>query len=744
MSSIAHFNLKLRALCTQGRLKDAVYALLHTDNVHVDTSTYLHLLQTCIDKKALSEGKKIHFHISERIPTLATDTFVQNKIISMYDKCGSVVDARKVFNLITEPDGVSWNMIIAAYRRHGIHQEALALFHQMQQLPVQPDRFTLSGVLPVCAKLASLKHGLQIHGNIIRHGFQSDVVLMNTLIDMYVKCKTIEKARKVFDKMHNTSVVSWTAMITGYAQSGILDEASRLFHEMPQPNVVSWTAIIAGYAQNEFAERAMAIFKQMLLTSVKPDESTFACILSACAKLAALEQGTEIHQKIIESGFSQDVVVVTALVDMYSKCGSIKKANKMFDKMPQRNIVSWNTMVVGYVQNGLVNKAVEVYKQMQLASVMPDEATFASILPACAKIGALEQGMEFHQRIIKNGILSNLVTNALIYMYAKCGNIFKARELFDNMSQSDVVSWNAMIEGYAMNGYIKDALKLFELMKHSGTKPDRVSFLCVLFACSHAGIVHHGCEYFNCMSDSYSTMPTVDHYVCMVDLLARAGYLDETLNFIIKMPIKTDVVVWMCLLGACRSQKNTSLGEFVATRLFELDPQNVAPYVLLSNIYAETGRWGDAQKLRKIMKDKGMKKVPGCSWIEVHRLVHAFCVGDRSHPQSEEIYAELEKLSWEMKAGGYLSDTKPVLSDVEEEEKEFLLCHHSEKLAIAFGLINTPPGTTIRVVKNLRVCINCHTATKFISKIVAREIVVRDANRFHHFKNGQCSCGDYW
>ncbi|XP_057869036.2 pentatricopeptide repeat-containing protein At1g08070, chloroplastic isoform X2 [Cryptomeria japonica] len=644
MSSIAHFNLKLRALCTQGRLKDAVYALLHTDNVHVDTSTYLHLLQTCIDKKALSEGKKIHFHISERIPTLATDTFVQNKIISMYDKCGSVVDARKVFNLITEPDGVSWNMIIAAYRRHGIHQEALALFHQMQQLPVQPDRFTLSGVLPVCAKLASLKHGLQIHGNIIRHGFQSDVVLMNTLIDMYVKCKTIEKARKVFDKMHNTSVVSWTAMITGYAQSGILDEASRLFHEMPQPNVVSWTAIIAGYAQNEFAERAMAIFKQMLLTSVKPDESTFACILSACAKLAALEQGTEIHQKIIESGFSQDVVVVTALVDMYSKCGSIKKANKMFDKMPQRNIVSWNTMVVGYVQNGLVNKAVEVYKQMQLASVMPDEATFASILPACAKIGALEQGMEFHQRIIKNGILSNLVTNALIYMYAKCGNIFKARELFDNMSQSDVVSWNAMIEGYAMNGYIKDALKLFELMKHSGTKPDRVSFLCVLFACSHA----------------------------------------------------------------------------------------------------ETGRWGDAQKLRKIMKDKGMKKVPGCSWIEVHRLVHAFCVGDRSHPQSEEIYAELEKLSWEMKAGGYLSDTKPVLSDVEEEEKEFLLCHHSEKLAIAFGLINTPPGTTIRVVKNLRVCINCHTATKFISKIVAREIVVRDANRFHHFKNGQCSCGDYW
>ncbi|XP_057825407.1 pentatricopeptide repeat-containing protein At3g24000, mitochondrial-like isoform X2 [Cryptomeria japonica] len=288
-------------------------------------------LQTCIDKKTLSEGKKIHFHISDRIPTLATDTFLQNKIFSMHDKCGSVADARKVFNIITEPDGVSWNMIIAAYRRHRIPQEALTLFHQMQQMPVQPDQFTLSG----------------------------------------------------------------------YAQNGILDEALRLFNEMPQPNVVSWTAIIAGYAQNEFAERALEII-----------------ILSACAKLAAFEQG--------------------------------------------------------YVQNGLVNKAVEVYKQMQLASVMPDEATFASILPACAKLGALEQGKEFHQRIIKNGILWNLVTNALIYMYAKCGTMYKARQLFDNMSQSDVVSWNAMIEGYAMNGYTEDALKLFELMKHSGTKPDRV------------------------------------------------------------------------------------------------------------------------------------------------------------------------------------------------------------------------------------------------------------------------------
>ncbi|XP_057869692.1 pentatricopeptide repeat-containing protein At3g26782, mitochondrial-like [Cryptomeria japonica] len=329
-------------------------------------------------------------------------------------------------------------------------------------------------------------------------------------------------------------------------------------------------------------------------------------------------------------------------------------------------------------------------------------------------------------------------------MYAKCGSIQKARELFDKMNHPRKVSWNAMIAGYAMHGYGKDALKLFELMELSGSNPNHVSFVSVLFACSHAGFINDGCKYFNLMSCSYCIMPTIDHYVCMIDLLGRAGYLEEALNFIIKMPIKLDAVAWKCLLGACRTHKNIGLGEFVATLLFESDAENDAPYVLLSNIYAELGSWGSFQKVRNLMKDRGIKKNPGCSWIEVHKMVHVFCVGDRSHPQTEEIYAKLEKLSWEMKAAGYNTDTGYALNDVEEEEKELLLCHHSEKLAIAFGLLNTFPGTTIRIVKNLRVCNDCHTATKFISKVAGREIIVRDANRFHHFKLGQCSCGDYW
>ncbi|KAH9306188.1 hypothetical protein KI387_010592, partial [Taxus chinensis] len=330
--------------------------------------------------------------------------------------------------------------------------------------------------------------------------------------------------------------------------------------------------------------------------------------------------------------------------------------------MPLPDVVSWTVMIAGYTQNGLVEKALETFKKMQVAGVKSNSTTFISILPACAKMGALEQGMDIHQSIIKSGILS------------------------------DVVVASALVD-------------------------------------IHGGLVDEACKYFNGMSDPYCTMPTMDHYICIVDLLGRAGYIEEALNFIIKMPIKPASVVWVCLLGACRSHKNIGLGISTATLLFELNPKNAAPYVLLSNIYAEVGRWGDVKKVRRLMKDRGTKKIPGCSWVEVRKMVHVFCVGDRSHQQTKDIHAKLEKLSGEMKAAGYLPDLRQVLSDVEEEEKELFLGHHSEKLAIAFGLVNTSPGTTLTVVKNLRVCDDCHTAAKFISKIVSREIVVRDANR---------------
>eukprot|EP01018_Ginkgo_biloba_P003198 Gb_11219 [translate_table: standard] len=701
----------VRRLCRQGRLKEALHVMHVTDEC-IDTGAYVCLLQLCIKKKALSEGKLVHAHMNES--GFMADTFLQNTLMNMYVKCGSVVEARRCFDQMPKRDVYSWNMIIAGYARHGFSEEALTLFHQMQRTGVQSDQFTFANLLPACAKLSSLKHGMEIHEHIIKLGFQCNVFVESALVDMYAKCGNVDKARHVFDKVNQRNVVSWNTMISAYARQGLF-------------------------------EQALTLYQQMQVTGIQPDQFTFTSVLPACANLPALEEGMEIHEEIIRIGLHSNVFVESALVDMYAKCGSIERARHVFDKMNQRNVVSWNAMIAAYTRHELSEEALTLFHQMQRTGIQPDQFTFVSVLPACANLAALEQGMEIHEEIITSGFQSNgFVQSALVDMYAKCGNIENARNLFDKMHQRDVVCWNAMIGGYAMHGYGKEALKLFEQMQHSGINPDHVTLISVLFACCHAGLVTEGQRYFDCMSQYYHITPAVEHYVCMVDLFGRAGLLDEAEDFIIKMPIKPDATVWRCLLGACAIHHNVELGERVAERLFDLEPSNAVPYILMSNIYAAVGRWHDTAIVRRLMKQRRVKKMPGRSWIEVNKQVHAFLIGDRSHPQTHKIYAELERLSGHMKAAGYRSDTRFVLHDLEEQQKEQILSHHSEKLAIAFGLMNTSPGTTIRVIKNLRMCGDCHLATKFISKIVEREIVVRDANRYHHFNDGQCSCGDYW
>eukprot|EP01018_Ginkgo_biloba_P026026 Gb_12004 [translate_table: standard] len=701
----------VQTLCKEGRLEEALY-ILHVMDQPVNSSTYVSLLQMCIKKKALSEGKMVHTHMSEK--GFMRDRFLGNTLVNMYIKCGSLVDARRVFDDMFVKDAFSWTVMIAAYSRHGLAKEALALFHQMQHTSIQPNQFTFASVLPACANLAALEQGIKIHEEIIKSGCESDVFVESALVDMYAKCGRIEKARHIFDKM-------------------------------PHRNVVSWTTMIAGYVQNGQAVEALGIFRHMQLAGVKPNPNTFASVIPACTNSVALEQGMEIHKEIIRSGLESDVFVQSALVDMYAKCGSIEKARDVFEKMNRRDLVSWTAIIAGYVQSGQCVEALKLFRQMKLAGVKPDLNTFASVLPACGDLGALEQGIEIHQDIIRSGILSDVVVDsALVDMYAKCGSINMARKLFDKMHQRDVISWTAMIAGYAMHGCGKEALKLFEQMQHFGIRPNHVTLVSVLSACCHVGLVEEGRQHFECMSQNYRVTPAMEHYVCMVDLLGRAGRLDEAQDFINKMPIKPDATVWICLLGACRIHANIELGECVAKHLFELEPKNAAPYVLLSNIYAAAGRWNNSENVRRMMKDRRVKKTPGCSWIEVNKQVHVFLVGDRSHPQREKIYAKLERLSRQMKAAGYMPDTRFVLHDVEEEQKEQILCHHSEKLAIAFGLINSSIGTVIRITKNLRVCSECHSATKFISKIVSQEIVVRDAKRYHHFQDGLCSCGDYW
>eukprot|EP01018_Ginkgo_biloba_P019597 Gb_25048 [translate_table: standard] len=693
-------------LCQQGRLREALDVLYFMDHhsLHPDTSTFTSLLQACVDNKALTEGKLVHAHIIHT--GFKPNIYLENTLVVMYAKCGSLIDARGVLDQMQARNVVSWTAMIAAYTSHGLSEEALTLFYKMQRTGMQPNPFTLSSVLPSCANLAALEHGKEVHKEIIRSGFQSNLFLASALVDMYVKSGSVENARNVFDKMPERNVVSWNAMIAGYAQNGCIDKALDLFEKMPERTVVSWTAMIAGYAQNGRVDEALILF-----------------------------------QNIPE----QDVVSWTTIIAGCAQNGRIDEAFELFQKMPGKNVVSWTAMIAGFVQNEHFDEALKLFQRMQLTDVKPNADTFTSVLPACANLAALENGKTVHEDIIRRGSQFDVfVGNALVDMYAKCGRIDDACRVFDKMPKRSVISWTAMIVGYGMHGYGKEALKIFEQMQHSDMIPNHVTFLGVLSACCHAGLVDDGWHYFHCMTQYYHITPTMKHYCCMVDLLGRAGRLDEAQDFINKMPIKPDADVWVSLLGACRIHADIKLGECVAEWLFELDPRNAAPYVLLSNIYAAAGRWNDIEKVRNMMKDRKVKQKPGCSWIEVNKQVHAFLVGDRSHPQAEEIYKKLERLSGQMKEAGYVPNTRFVLHDVEEEQKEHILCHHSEKLAIAFGLINTSPRTPIRIVKSLRTCGDCHSATKFISKIVEREIVVRDANRFHHFKDGQCSCRDFW
>jgi pentatricopeptide repeat protein len=688
-----------------------MYYQMRRAGINPEKLVFISVINACGRLSDLQAGRKIHEDIIAG--GLESDVIVGTALTSMYAKCGSVKNARQVFDRMPKRDVVSWNAIIAGYYQNGYLHEALAFFTKMQMQGIKPNSITMVSVLPACAHLLALEEGKQIHSYAIRSGFESDVAVGTGLVDMYTKCGNVNIAHKLFERI-------------------------------PDRDVVLWNAIIAGYSQNGHPFEALAFFNEMQVQGIKPDSFALVSVLPACAHLLALEQGKQIHGVAIRSGFESDIVVGTGLLNVYAKCGNVNIAHKLFERLPEQDVASWTAIIGGYSQNSHHHEALAFFIEMQVHGIKPDSITMVGVLHACSNLMALEQGKQIHGYAIRNGFESVAIGNAFVDLYAKCGHIGIAQQVFDKVSSRDVVSWNAMILAHGIHGQGADALALFSLMRQTGIKPDHITFTAVLTACSHAALVNQGRQYFESMKSDYDLAPKLEQYSCLIDLLGRAGHLHEAYDIINNMPLEPDANVWGALLGACRIHYDIELGEQVAKQLFELEPNNAGNYVLLSNIYAKACRWEDVVKVRTMMRERGVKKQPGCSSVEVHREVHTFLVGDRTHPQSEKIYAMLETLYGQMMKSGYVPNTNLVLHDVEEEVKENILCSHSEKLAISFGIINTSPGTPIRIMKNLRVCIDCHNATTFISKIVRREIIVRDANRFHHFKDGLCSCGDYW
>ncbi|KAJ4728398.1 Pentatricopeptide repeat-containing protein [Melia azedarach] len=440
-----------------------------------------------------------------------------------------------------------------------------------------------------------------------------------------------------------------------------------------------------------------------------------------------------------------NVVLWNVMIDGYVRLGNLRASRALFDEMPQRSVVSWNVMISGYAQNGQFREAIEMFHEMQMGDVSPNYVTLVSVLPAISRLGALELGKWVHLYAEKNEIeIDDVLGSALIDMYSKCGNVEKAIQVFQRIPKLNAIAWSAMIGGFSMHGRPGDAFDCFSRMEQAGVKPSDVVYIGLLSACGHAGLVEEGRFFFNHMINVAGLEPRIEHYGCMVDLLGRAGLLKEAEELIMNMPIKPDDVIWKALLGACKTRGNTDMGERVAKVLMDLAPNDSGAYVGLSNMYASSGNWEGVAEIRLKMKQMDIRKDPGCSWIELDGVIHEFLVEDDSHPKAEEIHSMLEEVSRKLSLSGYRPNTAQVLLNVAEEVKESALHYHSEKIAIAFGLISTKPGTTLRIVKNLRVCEDCHSSIKLISKIYKRKIVVRDRKRFHHFENGSCSCMDFW
>ncbi|KAH9312447.1 hypothetical protein KI387_027482 [Taxus chinensis] len=584
----------IRGYARNGYFEEA-FSLFHQmqlAGMQSNNFTFPFAIKACAGLSALQEGKQIHSRILR--VGLQSNAYVAASLVDMYTKCGRLEYARKVFEIMSERDVVSWTTIIAAHAQNRCLNEALILFHQMQLEQLKPDPVAVISVLSGCAQLGALEQGSSLHSLIFKSGFESDVSMMNSLLDMYANCGEIEFAWKVFDKMCKR-------------------------------DVISWSSVVAGCAKNGASSNALNLFNQMLLTDIKPNFVTMASVLLACTHLGVWQLGEGMHGYIIRSGLESNVSVVAGLMDMYVKCGNMDSAHKMFCINSRNDVVSWSVMIAGYAQNKHASEALAFFSQMQLANMKPDSVTIVSVLQACAQIGALQIAKCLHNYIITSGLgLDAFVETGLIDMYGKCGSIEIARYLFDKMPSRDVVSWSAIIAVYGIHGHGKDALDVFIQMQQTSTQPNHITFVSVLSACSHAGLVNEGWHYFNCMSRDYYISPRAEHYACMVDLLGRAGNLDEAEDFILKMPIEPDTGIWGALLGACRIHGNVALGERVAKHLFSLSPANAGYYVLLSNIYAAAGRWDDVAKMRVMMKKTGLTRTPGCSFIEVNNKVHTF------------------------------------------------------------------------------------------------------------------------
>ncbi|KAI3894675.1 hypothetical protein MKW92_049212 [Papaver armeniacum] len=711
---VVSWNSIISAYSNNGRGSEALrfFKRMQDSGVAKNSFTVVAALQACAKPSFSRFGMEIHAALLRSDRDL--DVIEINALVIMYSRCGRTDEALRVFHKMDEKDNISWNSMLSTFVQNDLYKEAVAFFHEMLEAGHKTDLVSTVSILSALGRLGNLQNGMEVHGYAIKHGLDSDLQVGNTLIDMYAKCCCIHYMTQVYD-------------------------------EMPNKDLISWTSMIAGYAQNHCYLEALELFREVQMKGIKVDSMIIGSVLLACGGMKCISSVKQIHANILRLNLF-DHVLENTIVDIYGECGNTEYASLIFRRIGNKDVVSWTSLISSYVRNGMENEALEVFYKMGETGVKPDLVSLLSILSASASLSASGKGKEIHGFLIRKGFpMDGYVVSSLVDMYARCGNIGNSFKVFNLVEHQDLILWTSMINASGMHGQGKEAINIFNRMLDRGLKPDHVAFLALLYACSHSGLVEEGRRYFDLMRNSYQLEPWPDHYGCVVDLLGRANRLDEAYSFMKSMPVEPTATIWCALLGACRVHSNKELGNIAVKKLLELDPQSPGNYVLASNTFASTGRWEAVDEMRNIMRTSGLRKDPACSWIEIKNMVHTFMVRDITHPKTEEIYSKLDEITERLKReGGYVPETKYVLHDIQEDEKVKLLYGHSERLATAFGLIQTCPGTPIRITKNLRVCGDCHVFTKLVSKIFERVIIVRDGNRFHHFENGVCSCKDFW
>lgn len=553
------------------------------------------VLPVCVDLEDEVMASQIHCYVVK--VGLDLNVTIGNALVDVYGKCDHVKASKRVFDEMVCRNEISWNAAITSLAYVGRNSDALDIFRSMIGSGVSPNSITISSILPVLVELGFFRAAKEIHGFSFRMSISSDIFISNSLIDMYAK-------------------------------SGCSTAASNVFENMVEKNIVSWNAMVANFAQNRLELAAIGLVRQMQAHGQTPNCVTFTNVLPACARSSSLHPGKEIHACAIRTGSAFDLFVSNALTDVYAKCGCLSSAQNVFN-ISKRDEVSYNILILGYSQATDCSESLRLFSEMRLAGMVHDTVSFVGVISACANLGAIKQGKEVHGSLIRKHFHTHLfVANSLLDFYTKCGRIDLASKVFEQIPNKDVTSWNTMILGYGMLGELDTAISLFEAMKEDSVKYDSVSYIAVLSACSHGGLVEKGKKYFEQMH-SQNIDPTQMHYACMVDLLGRSGLMEEAAELIRGLPMVPDANVWGALLGACRIHGNVELGTWAAENLFRLKPQHSGYYILLSNMYAEAGRWKEANAIRELMKSRGVKKGPGCSWVQIGNQFHAFAVGER-------------------------------------------------------------------------------------------------------------------